>query len=84
MQAASHEAEPATVSAQVAARQTAQAEPAEPLNLKAHAEDPDSLESALSDSGRPRRRARRAASRRPAPPRPDLRGSTSFRAARSV
>jgi ribonuclease E len=39
------------------------AEPAEPLNLKAHAEDPDSLESALADSGRPRRRARRAASR---------------------
>ncbi|MBR7832415.1 ribonuclease E/G [Actinospica durhamensis] len=38
-------------------------EPAEPLNLRAHAEDPDALENALADSGRPRRRARRAASR---------------------
>ncbi|WP_051451528.1 Rne/Rng family ribonuclease [Actinospica robiniae] len=44
----------------------AEAEPEdepEPLNLRAHAEDPDSLENALADSGRPRRRARRAASR---------------------
>ena len=39
------------------------AEPSEPLNLKAHADDPDALEDALADSGRPRRRARRAASR---------------------
>ena len=39
------------------------AEPAEPLNLKAHVDDPDALEGALADSGRPRRRARRAASR---------------------
>jgi ribonuclease E len=39
------------------------AKPAEPLNLKAHADDPDALEDALADSGRPRRRARRAASR---------------------
>ncbi|HET9170294.1 MAG TPA: Rne/Rng family ribonuclease [Actinospica sp.] len=43
--------------------QAPSAEPAEPLNLKAHAEDPDALEEALADSGRPRRRARRAASR---------------------
>jgi ribonuclease E len=43
--------------------EAAATEPAEPLNLRAHADDPDSLESALSDSGRPRRRARRAASR---------------------
>jgi ribonuclease E len=71
--AASHddEAEPAAVSAQAPARRAAQAaqsaqaqhESAEPLNLRAHAEDPDSLENALADSGRPRRRARRAASR---------------------
>jgi ribonuclease E len=39
------------------------AQPVAPLNLKAHAEDPDALENALPDSGRPRRRARRAASR---------------------
>ncbi|MBR7830011.1 ribonuclease E/G [Actinospica sp. MGRD01-02] len=46
-----------------APQQAADAEPAEPLNLKAHADDPDALEDALADSGRPRRRARRAASR---------------------
>jgi ribonuclease E len=69
-------AEPASVSAAVATSAPAESEdadtdadaedsgePSEPLNLKAHAEDPDSLENALADSGRPRRRARRAASR---------------------
>jgi ribonuclease E len=65
------EDEPAALPARAPARRAAQAaqsaqaqhESAEPLNLKAHAEDPDSLENALADSGRPRRRARRAASR---------------------
>jgi len=69
-EAASDEAE-AAVPAQTAARErdttpaasAEEPEPSEPLNLKAHAEDPDSLENALADSGRPRRRARRAASR---------------------
>ena len=61
--AASDDAEPAAVPAQPAARDTEPEEPEEPLNLKAHAEDPDALEDALADSGRPRRRSRRAASR---------------------
>lgn len=56
------------VAVQAAAEAEAEAEEEtdddrEPLNLRAHAEDPDSLENALADSGRPRRRARRAASR---------------------
>ena len=56
-------AERSDVPAQPAARDTEPEEPEEPLNLKAHAEDPDALEDALADSGRPRRRSRRAASR---------------------
>ena len=47
----------------VAREEAQESEPAEPLSLKAHADDPDALENALADSGRPRRRARRAASR---------------------
>ena len=57
------EAEVEVEDEQPADEPTEPAEPAEPLNLKAHAEDPDALENALADSGRPRRRARRAASR---------------------
>ena len=53
------EAEPAE--REISAEQ--QQEEAAALNLKAHAEDPDALENALADSGRPRRRARRTASR---------------------
>jgi ribonuclease E len=45
------------------AAEQAEQEQRETLNLRAHAEDPDSLENAVADSGRPRRRARRAASR---------------------
>ena len=57
------QAAPVSASAvSTSAESAPETEPAEPLNLKAHAEDPDSLEGALADSGRPRRR-RRAASR---------------------
>ncbi|HEX4789179.1 MAG TPA: Rne/Rng family ribonuclease, partial [Actinospica sp.] len=56
-------AERGAETAAAAQDEAADTESSEPLNLKAHADDPDALEGALADSGRPRRRARRAASR---------------------